>query len=328
MRGEGIGPIPAQVPTPSILTTAKPRTDNDFGTRVPLPGEVDPPEGALDPMKSSWKTGVSWVQTACAESVAQQQCPTGDDVELGEMDPDAYGLVTSMPFWSFTAIECEWTTTPGEIDAAAEALTEARAAWHLSRGVWLGEGIGDLDLTGDFPLPTLRSSAQVAPGGDTARPLEDAFALLQAAYTQGTQGLGGQMIHMPDPLTVYALGGGDGGVVMKQEGNFYRGPNGAVVSTGPGYPVGESADGADGFGPMIDNDPATYAGTDDDEVWVYITGPVEYALSNVRLLPIGSTFLRQNKKKAWAFRQLIFRFDPCAVWAALVQSPVPFGEVS
>lgn len=328
MRGEPIGPIPVQVPTPSILTTAKPRTNDDFGARVSLPGEVDPPEGALPPLKSSWKTGVSWVQTACAESVGMQQCPTADDVEMTNMTPDAYGLVTSSPFWMFTAIECEWTTTPGEVDAASEALTDARAAYHLSRAVQLGEGIGDLDLTGEFPRPTLRSSAQVAPGGDTARPLEDAFALLQAAYTQGTQGLGGQMIHMPDPLSVYALGGGDGGVVMKQEGNFYRGPNGAVVSTGPGYPVGASSDGADGYGPMIDDDPATYAGTDEDEVWIYMTGPVEYALSAVVPVPDTSSFLRQNRKLAWTMRQLIFRFDPCAVWAALVQSPVPFGEGS
>ena len=103
MRGEGIGPIPSQAPTPSILTTAKPRTNDDFGVGVPLPEEVDVPEGALPSSRTSWRTGVSWVQSACAGSFAQQPCPTADDVELADADPDSYGLVTSRPFWSFTA---------------------------------------------------------------------------------------------------------------------------------------------------------------------------------------------------------------------------------
>ena len=328
MRGEGIGPIPIQAPTPSILTTARSRTENDFGVRAPQPGEVELPEGALPPNKAPWRTGVSWVQVACAESFTLQQCPTADDIELQDATPDAYGLVTSMPFWSYTPIACEWAVDSSEVDDASAALSEARAAYHLARAVWLGEGIGETDLTGDFPQPTLRNSAQIAPGGDVARPLEDAFALLQAAYTAGTQGLGGQMFHVPDPLIVYALGGGDGGLVAKAEGNFYRGPNGAVVSNGPGYPVGASADGALGFGPVDDPSTPTYIGTDDDEVWIYITGPVEYAMSKVAKLPVSNVYMVQNRKLAWTMRQMIFRFDPCAVWAALVQSPVPFAEVS
>lgn len=328
MRGEGIGPIPIQAPTPSILTTAKPRTNDDFGVRVPLPGEVDVPEGALDASTTSWRTGVSWVQTACAESFAQQPCPTADEITLGEMTPGGYGLATSRPFWSFTAIECEWTTTPGDVDTAAEALTEARAAWHLSRGIWLGDGIGDLDVTGDFPQPTLRSSAQIAPGGDVASAPEDAVALLLAAYETGTQGLGGQTLHVPGPLIPNAMGAGDGGIYARQEGNFYRGPNGSVISPGPGYPFGASADGADGFGPLFDDSPVSYVGNDSDEVWFYITGPVEYALSKVVPLPTGMSFMVQNRKLSWAMRQLIFRFDPCSVWAALVQSPVTFVETS
>lgn len=328
MRGEGIGPIPIQAPTPSILTSAKEKTNDDFGVRVPLPGEIDIPEGALAPSAASWKTGVSWVQVACAESFTLPQCPTNDDFELEDMTPDAYGLVSSMPFWSYTPVECEWAVDASEVDEASRLLTEARAAYHLSRAIWLGEGIGASDLTGEFPQPTLRNSAQVAPGGDTARPLEDAFALLQAAYTAGTQGLGGQTFHVPDPLIVYALGGGDGGNVAKPEGNYYRGPNGAVVSPGPGYPVGASSDGADGFGPLLDPDPGTYEGNDEDEVWIYITGPVEYAMSKIIPLPISNTYTRQNRRLAWTMRQLIFRFDPCAVWAALVQSPVPFVESS
>lgn len=328
MRGEGIGPIPIVAPTPSILTTARSRTDNDFGVRAPLPDEVEPPEGALDPNKAPWRTGVSWVQVACAESAVLPQCPTGTDVELEDATPDSYGLVTSMPFWSYTPVECEWAVNSSEVDDAAAALTEARAAWHLSRAIWLGEGIGDSDLTGEFPQPTLRNSAQVAPGGETARPIEDAFALLQASYTNATDGLGGQTFHVPDPIIVYALGGGDGGYVCKPEGNYYRGPNGSVVSPGPGYPVGASSDGGDGFGPVLDPDVPTYTGNDEDEVWVYITGPVEYAMSKIVPLPVDRVYRRQNRHLAWAMRQLIFRFDPCAVFAALVESPVSFGVTS
>jgi hypothetical protein len=325
MRGEGVGPIPVQAQTPSILTTAKPRTNDDFGVRVPLPDEVDVPEGALDPSKASWRTGISWVQTACAQSTIMESCPTGDDTEMGDMTEDAFGLVSSMPFWMFTPLECEWTTKPEDVEAASEALTEAHSAYALGRALWMGEGLGT-----DLEQPTLRNAAQIAPGGESAIPLDEAVAVLLAAYEHGTQGLGGQMLHIPGPLMVSGLGGlPGGGMIAKQEGSFYRAALGAVVSPGPGYPWGTSVEGPDGFGPIIDLDPATvYDGNDNDESWIYITGPVEYALSKIIPLPTTSSFVRQNRKLAWSMRQLIFRFDPCTVWAALVDSPVTFAAAS
>jgi len=328
MRGEPIGPIPIQAPTPSILTTAKERTSNDFGVRVPLPGEVEVPEGALDPLKASWRTGVSWVSMACAQSNIQQQCPTGDDVELDTMTPGAHGLVSSSPFWMFTPLECEWSTSRNEIVSMSAELTEARAAWGLGRALWMGDGLPDTFTDGVADQPTLRNFAQVAPGGDTATPLEETFALLLAAYEEGTQGLGGQVLHVPGPAMVYVLGAGSSGAIAKQEGNFYRAALGAVVSPGPGYPWGASTDGEDGYGPLIDDSPLTYTGNDNDELWIYITGPIEYALSNVVELPTGSSFTRQNRTLAWSMRQLVYRFDPCSVWAALAEAPVPFVETS
>jgi hypothetical protein len=323
-RGQGIDPIPIQAPTPSILTTARPRTSDDFGVRVPVPDEVDVPDGALDPAKTSWRTGVSWVQSVCAPSSNQGFCPSADDTEMGDMPEGGWGLVTSMPFWQFTPIECEWAVDDSEVQAAAEALTDARAAWGLGRALWLGEG-----LPADLDQPTLRNSATIAPGGDAATPIEEAVALLLAAYELGTQGLGGQTLHIPGPLMVSALGGGDGGIICRPEGNFYRGPNGSVVSPGPGYPFGPSDDDADGFGPYnLAASPGFYEGNSADETWIYITGPVEYALSKVMpLMPTGG-LRRQNRHKAWAMSQLIFRFDPCTAYAALVESPVPFAEVS
>jgi len=45
-------------------------------------------------------------------------------------------------------------------------------------------------------------------------------------------------------------------------------------------------------------------------------------------LPTGTSYRRQNRKLSWSMRQLIYRFNPCSVWAALAESPVPFPETS
>jgi len=56
-----------------------------------------------------------------------------------------------------------------------------------------------------------------------------------------------------------------------------------------------------------------------------VTGPVEYEMAPVRLEPeqAESRWLdrRTNQYYVLAERQMIYRFDPCAIWAALITVP-------
>lgn len=313
-----IGPIPIKAQTPSILTSATDQTRGGFGASDPVPSDVDPPDGALPPFTAAWRSGVSWVQ-ACQLSNVFPLCPDPENSGFGDPTPDAYGHVESAPFWVSTPLACEWSTMPNEVYDRTRELTIAHTPYGMGRALWMGAGFDD-----PFGQMTLRNTAvDVSPGG-AATDLDDAVALLLATYEQETQGEGGQLIHMPGIMVTSALGGvPGGGFVMKPEGDIYRGPLGSIVSPGPGYPWGATVDGEDGAGPLIDSSPPAFAGNEADEVWVYISGPVEYALSDVLLLhPDDATGARTNTVDVWAVREAIYRFEPCKVWAAKALLPV------
>lgn len=322
-----IGPIDVQAPVPSILTTARDRTSDNFGL-APLPVNGTQPEGGLGGSTVAWRTGVTWSPTTCQPSGNWEQCVAPEDRASSEKDEDDGTMtpVTFSPFWSYTPLSCEWTTMPEDVDKAAEALTEAHAAYSVARALWLGEGYGAADTT-----PTLRNSAvDVTPGG-AAVDLDDAVATVLGAYEQGTGGNGAATVHIPGIMFVGALGGlPGGGRVCWPEGQQYRGALGSLVSPGPGYPWGASTAGADGYGPQTDvGPPALYAGNAEDEVWVYVTGPVEYALSPIiRLSPTPGLQQRRNVHEVIAERQAVVRFDPCSVWACRAYNTVVLGGSS
>lgn len=318
-----IGPIEVQAPTPSILTTARDRSRDDFGVSAPVPAGVNLPDGSLPPSTASWRSGIAWTPATCQPSSSWEDCPAPGTVT--DEAAATNGPVKSWPFWIYTPLTCEWTTDPAEVDRQVAALTEAHTAYRMGRAIWMGDG---LQVT--VEQPTLRRSAtDVTPAGG-AVDLDDAVALLLGAYEENTGGNGGAVLHIPSIEMTAALGGlPGGGRIATLEGNFYRGPLGALVSPGPGYPWGASTEGADGFGPIVANgdgiDP-DYAGTEEDELWVYVTGPVEYALGEIIVTstPPGD-ISRQNVHETWANRQAIFRFDPCAVWACKALSSVSTG---
>lgn len=311
--GQPVGPIEVKAPIPSILTSARDRTQDDFGTSAPVTGDLTSPgDGALTPMKASWRNGLSWTPASCATTKPWLWCPeNGDEKDEAE---GLTGVVDVAPFVIYTPLDCEWVTKPESINQAAMALTEAHTAWGIARALWLGEGLPD-----EPTQPTLRRSATDVSVGGVAADLDDAVALLLGAYETATGGNGGATLHIPSIFFTGALGGVPGGsLIARLEGNLYRGPLGSVMSPGPGYPWGASAQGADGYGPLIaPGPPEVYAGNPADEAWIYVSGPVEYAVGPVEAFtPTDGTNLRRNTHEVIAERPAIVRFDPCSVFAA------------
>lgn len=295
-----------QAPVPSILTAAIDRSGDAFGTVRPLSVEGQDPERTL---AAGWRGGVSWQSFGCQRSYPWRVCD-GDqeDKALSELG----GPVSSSPFVIYTPLECEWAGAEETLEPAARALNQAQTAYGMARALWMGEG-----LPSAVSQPTLRNTAtDLGFVGD----LDDVVARLLGAYEQGTYGLGGAVLHIPSILMTGALGGlPGGGRVATLEGNVYRGPLGSVISPGPGYPWGESDDGDDGFGPFVaDASPELYLGSAGDEVWIYVSGPVEYALGPTNVLPPNqsASAQRRNTAEVIAERAAIFRFEPCSVWAA------------
>jgi hypothetical protein len=219
----------------------------------------------------------------------------------------------------YTPLECDWTTTDSEqqLAEAASQLTDAHTAWGIARALWLGDGLPDVD-----EQPTLRRSAvDVSVSGPMD--LDDACAALLSAYEQCTGGNGGATLHLPSVLVPGALGGiAGGGRVAWPEGNVYRAAMGAVLSPGPGYPHGASTVGVDGFGPKTGGADAatTYKGNGLDEAWVYVTGPVEYAVGPIDPMSLTPDASRTNRTEIIAERPAIVRFDPCCVFAVLARN--------
>ena len=82
---------------------------------------------------------------------------------------------------------------------------------------------------------------------------------------------------------------------------------------------------------MLDDSPLTYEGNQNAQSWIYITGPVEYAVSDVIVLPESERermAFRQNTYEVWGERDAIVRFDPHCVFAVMVINPAPMPEVS
>ncbi len=324
-----VGPIPVQAPVPSILTTARDRSSDGFGASAPIPEDVAGALPGVDMNRASWRSGIAWQSFGCQQSYPWEDCPT--DPEGSPMERSSYGSPAWSPvFHVYTPLECDWAGAEAGLSDAARALTEAHTAHGLARALWMGEGL-PVAASSEFGFPvTLRRSATLADGGSTAEDLDVVVARLLAEYEAATNGLGGAVLHVPSILMTGALGGlPGGGKIATPEGNVYRGPLGSLVSPGPGYPWGVTVTGANGAGPIVaDGDSADpdYAGNAADEAWVYVTGPVEYALSSVRLtVPDTADARRQNTEAVVAQRAGIFRFDPCTAFAALAANPYAAG---
>lgn len=283
-----IGRIPVQAPRPSLLTSARPLPD------------------------VNWSTGVSWSPDSCFPPVPFVVCAPGDNLRTTS---ESDGPVVADPFEFYTPFDCDWLTDDGEaLVARAAELMEAHTAYAAARALWLGEGLPEGSTGG-----TLRTVAEdISSGADMA--LDDAVAKLLAQYEACTGGSGGATLHLPSTLAVAAVTGATR--VAWPEGDVYRGPLGSVVVPGPGYPNGASDTGDDGFGPSSGGTGAApFLGNSSFESWVYVTGPVEFALDPVVRETAAVPASRMNRSEVYAKRRGIVRFDPCCVFAQLVTNP-------
>lgn len=289
-------------PSPSLVTSAR-----------PLP--VD-----------RWEGGISWSPNV-QRSHVWPWCP-GINPDRKELPVDRVKAFADS-FVIYTPAICDLPLGGEDLDEQVRELTEVHTAAGLARALWTGEGLGVYDAA--KPTVTLRRAAQMVSG---TYDLDDAVAVLLGSYETCTGGNGGATIHVPATLIEGALGGSNNGSrVCWPEGLIYRAALGAVVSPGPGYPIGSSADGPFGFGPKTSTDPAaeTYAGNSVDEAWVYISGPVEYAVGDIVTRPENPTdrvMNRQNTYEVWGERTAIVRVDPTCVFAVLVNNPAPIEEAS
>lgn len=301
--------------------------------RIPLVAPVPSLRSSARPLPSvDWSTGIAWTPTPCfGVSHNWERCQVGDPEkeESGSSAP-----VATEPFTIYTPVKCAYfSTEAGErLTVIADELTEVHTDFQLARALWMGDGLTDVADATYGKVPTLRRSAtDVSSALNGTAALDDVVAVLLSNYERCTGGNGGAVLHVPTVLIPGALGGGDGGArVAWPEGTIYRGPMGSVISPGPGYPHDSSAAGANGYGPLASaGPPEVYKGNGYNEVWVYISGPIEYALTDVappnteeeRRIPA-----RYNIYEAIGERQAIIRFDPCCVFAARATNTA--GEVS
>lgn len=288
-------------PGPSLLTAAR-----------PLPA-------------MNWSTGIAW-SPMCQPSYVLPWCPPA----VNRTSAANQATVHTMPFVIYTPATCNQPVDGADLEAAVRDLTEVHTAAGIAEAAWMGTGLpSDAE---DATIPTFRRSAFDVSGASSAAAvdLDDGVAQLLAHYEDCTDGAGGALIHMPSQLVTYALGGGAGGArICWPEGSNYRGPLGSLIVPGPGYPNGRTPRGPFGAGPRIGAN--NYEGNELNTSWIYVTGPVEYAVSNVRALPEDDPdrhVPRTNIYEVWGERDAIVRFDPCCVFATEVINPSPMPEVS
>lgn len=289
-------------PGPSLLTAARPLTGVD-----------------------NWSTGIAW-SAMCQPSYVLPYCPPASD-RTAAADQEQ---VHTMPFVIYTPARCTQPVDGEDLESAIVDLTEAHTAAGIAAAAWMGTGLPS--DTEDNTIPTFRRAAFDVSGASSAAAvdLDDGISQLLVHYEECTGGAGGALIHMPSQLIAYALGGGAGGArICWPEGTNYRGPLGSLIVPGPGYPNGRTPQGPFGAGPQIGVN--SYFGNELNTSWIYVTGPIEYAVSPVRALPEEDAdrhVPRTNLYDLWGERDAIVRFDPCCVFATEVINPAPMPEVS
>lgn len=283
-----------------------------MGVHAPAPA-IRPSEPAISILTSArrltgvdWRTGISARAAACQRAHTWPECPALTDRKC---EPDTQGPVEWDPFWMYVPGRCEWVSDPLGFAAEQGELLTAATASQVARFLWTGE-VDTNPVPTVTTNPSLMNCATDISATSAVDPVT-AFATLLANYEQCTNTAGSPTFHVPSVLIPWLMNA----YLIRQEGNVYRGPSGALVSPGPNYPT----DGPFGPGGAV---------AASGEAWMYITGTVEYALGDVVLLPEDekARFLsgnRQNAYEVWAEREALVRFDCCCVFAVLTRQPSP-----
>lgn len=307
-KGPGFEPvlaIPGLAPVPSILTSAKNRTRDNFGVAS---RSVKLPDDSTRTVPA-WTSGISWRSTQSLVQYGRAYC--GDatlEVPPGLDKPEFY------PYMLYVPYSCDWvlpstrtvegeTITVDSYEADATDSEDAMTAWSMSRELWTGAI--------ESQNPSLQNTAVDESASSAVHPVTALGTLLEA-YSDCTQE-GGAVIHAPLSAITSLLAN----YAIRQQGDVYYGPGGSIVSPGPGYPSD-----ATGTGPDSADDPDAGTGN----VWMYVTGPVEYALGDIVVYPEGGEAFynhRENRYEVTAQRLVIHRFDTHCVFAVRTYIPSP-----
>lgn len=248
------------------------------------------------PEDADWMAyGVSHVPENCGSEWVWQACTVGDK-PLNE----GVAAVTFHPFLiEFNAASCEGGIPSRELSQLEKRATRGLAL-RLTRGI--AHAISSSEPDGspnESPnLPELAIDA--TPGGGPGNLACSIAGLLEDAEACGLTGEA--FIHAPGWMLPHFLAA----QLITQVGNVYKmGPHTVVLDQG-----------------YSNEAPTGGAAAAPGQAWIYVTGPIEYATGPVR--PLGDTTgylqTRLNAANAIAAANAIYRFDPCCVYAALVQA--------
>lgn len=308
-KGAGFEPvlaIPAPAPVPSLLTSARNRTGDDFG--VDRGASIKMPDGSTRPAPPAWANGISWRSTQSLVQYGRKFCGSSTLTAAPGLDKPAF-----YPYMLYTPYSCDWVLPTPVADEEGDGVSyvesyradviaaeQAMTAWSMSRELWMG--------TLEPLNPSLVNTAVDESAASAVHP-ETALGTLLEAYSDCTQE-GGAVIHAPLAALVALVRSG----IVKQQGDVYYGPAGSIVSPGPGYPHQATGSGPAGADAGAGNE------------WIYVTGPVEYALGDIVVYPDGDEAFynhRENRYEVTAQRMVIHRFDTHCVFAVKAYIPSP-----
>lgn len=291
------------------MTATKGAGFQPIGPIAPVKASVSLFSVARQLPSENWLTGVTWHRGLnCGDPTGDgsngpgyrlEFCAGATDLEV----PTAGAIPEFYPYDIYVPYACDWVVDEQTYRDDARAALDATSVYHVARELWMGDT--------EALNPSLISEATDVSAADPVHPITAVGTLLEAwsnCTQQGGDGRFGPVIHAPYSIVTELLAKG----VAAEIGDVIHGPAGSLVSPGPGYPTGNAAaptDGADGA-----------------DAWVYITGPVEYALGDLQVNPEGDAARfnpRMNRYEVTARRQAIHRFDPCCVFAVAVYQPSP-----
>lgn len=282
---------------------------------APRPSLLDVASGL--PAGTDWSSGVASRGVACAPGHPWPGiCPKDAVVTAKKVVAPVIAEPKFIPFQIYVPYACAWVTPDeeGGMQGDAAAQLESVTAWHVSRELWAGTAnlMEKSGAGGVVVNPTLMSEATDLTNVNAVDSVFAIAALLseRAACSQA----GGAVLHLPTILIPHLTNQG----VVKMVNGKLVGPLDTPVSPGPGYP---------GPGPWGPDGEAAYPGS----VWAYVSGPIEVEVGAPKFLPDTDARRwdqRRNRYELWAERAAIVRFDPCCVYAILVDVPNSAPEAS
>lgn len=292
---EGLAPLPVGEAYEGEITRASCLSEADAPGRNSAPpinlltsvadGRAS---GAIPPR---WQGGVCWEPVGCNPvCVWPDDCdPCADQIDA----PDEKPVFSSS---CATAYSFDLTTGKRD-DCKRRTADELIAQSSADLAALTPAGVAN------YLSVAVCKSAETLPGGK-AVPVETAIGMLFNA--RAARGAGGGTLMIPD----IAVGAVQDSGLLTRSGARYTSLFGSSVVVGPGFQNLVSGE------CTVETEPG--------KAWLYVTGPVDYAVDDVELVSnqVSWDAARRNQiREVVMERSAIVRFDPCNVFAVCVELP-------